>query len=172
MLVAIFCIIVQFGQLGLSISGKGSVRGFEVRSNGLCVQSHVAPRDVCSTVHGSPRRNNLLVRMVSYRYRCNVQPLDYRRRSCLTALLLAHKLASSSSTGTNGTDDGPYPYLLLWAASLWHWVFWDLDLFRDRRSNKRAIDSPKLFGIHLSVQVGPYVLVAVASTQRPSLRVP
>ena len=34
----------------------------------------------------SPRRNNLLVRMVSYRYRCtyNVQPLDYRRRSCLT----------------------------------------------------------------------------------------
>lgn len=39
---------------------------------------------------------------------------------------------------------------LLWAASLWHWVFWDLDLFRDRRSNKRAIDSPKLFGIHLT----------------------
>ena len=47
---------------------------------------------------------------------------------------------------------------LLWAASLWHWVFWDLDLFRDRRSNKRAIDSPKLFGIHLTL----------ASTQRPS----
>ena len=40
---------------------------------------------------------------------------------------------------------------LLWAASLWHWVFWDLDLFRDRRSNKRAIDSPKLFGIHLTL---------------------
>ena len=38
---------------------------------------------------------------------------------------------------------------LLWAASLWHWVFWDLDLFRDRRSNNRVIDSPKLFGIHL-----------------------
>ena len=51
---------------------NGSVRGFEVRSNGLCVQSHVAPRDVCSTVHGSPRRNNLLVRMVSYRYRCGL----------------------------------------------------------------------------------------------------
>ena len=31
---------------------------------------------------------------------------------------------------------------LLWAASLWHWVFWDLDLFRDRRSNNRVIDSP------------------------------
>lgn len=38
---------------------------------------------------------------------------------------------------------------LLWAASLWHWVFWDLDVFRDRRSNNRVIDSPKLFGIHL-----------------------
>ena len=38
---------------------------------------------------------------------------------------------------------------LLWAASLWHWVFWDLDLFRDRRSNTRVIDAPKLFGIHL-----------------------
>ena len=71
---------------------NGSVRGFEVRSNGLCVQSHVAPRDVCSTVHGSPRRNNLLVRMVSYRYRCNVQPLDYRRRSCLMATGWTHPL--------------------------------------------------------------------------------
>ena len=30
---------------------------------------------------------------------------------------------------------------LLWAASLWHWVFWDLDVFRDRRSNNRVIDS-------------------------------
>ena len=92
---------------------NGSVRGFEVRSNGLCVQSHVAPRDVCSTVHGSPRRNNLLVRMVSYRYRCNVQPLDYRRRSCLTY-------------SVGGLTMGCL-------------------------SNKRAIDSPKLFGIHLTL---------------------
>ena len=89
--VAIFtCIIVHrsvWPAGGVADDGwllDGSVRGFEVRSYGLCVQSHVAPRDVCSTVHGSPRRNNLLVRMVSYRYRCNVQPLDYRRRSCLT----------------------------------------------------------------------------------------
>ena len=40
----------------------------------------------------SPRRNNLLVRMVSYRYRCNVQPLDYRRRSCLMATGWTHPL--------------------------------------------------------------------------------
>jgi len=37
----------------------------------------------------------------------------------------------------------------LFAASLWHWVFWDLDLFRDRLSNNRVIDAPRLFGIHL-----------------------
>ena len=34
-------------------------------------------------------------------------------------------------------------------ASMWHWVFWDLDCFRDRRTNSPAIDLPKLFGIHL-----------------------
>lgn len=38
---------------------------------------------------------------------------------------------------------------LLLAASIWHWVYWDLDCFRDRRTGKPAIDSPKLFGIHL-----------------------
>ena len=32
---------------------------------------------------------------------------------------------------------------------MWHWVFWDLDCFRDRRTNSPAIDLPKLFGIHL-----------------------
>ena len=74
---------------------NGSVRGFEVRSNGLCVQSHVAPRDVCSTVHGSPRRNNLLVRMVSYRYRCGLLGgrTHFTRWICHT--------------------DGPYPYVAL-----------------------------------------------------------
>lgn len=40
---------------------------------------------------------------------------------------------------------------LLWAASLWHWVYWDLDLFRDRRSTERVLDSPRLFGIHLTL---------------------
>lgn len=40
---------------------------------------------------------------------------------------------------------------LLFAASLWHWVYWDLDLFRDRRTGALALDLPKLFGIHLSL---------------------
>ena len=38
---------------------------------------------------------------------------------------------------------------LLFAASLWHWVYWDLDLFRDRRTSALALDLPKIFGIHL-----------------------
>ena len=38
---------------------------------------------------------------------------------------------------------------LLFLASIWHWVYWDLDLFRDPRTNKPALDLPKIFGIHL-----------------------
>ena len=30
-------------------------------------------------------------------------------------------------------------------------MFWDLDIFRDLRSNTRVIDAPKLFGIHLAL---------------------
>ena len=38
---------------------------------------------------------------------------------------------------------------LCFAASIWHWVFFDLELFRDARTNKPALDYPKIFGIHL-----------------------
>jgi photosystem II CP47 chlorophyll apoprotein len=34
-------------------------------------------------------------------------------------------------------------------ASVWHWVYWDLELFRDPRTGKPALDLPKIFGIHL-----------------------
>nr|YP_009326876.1 photosystem II CP47 reaction center [Codium simulans]ANJ70810.1 photosystem II CP47 reaction center [Codium simulans] len=37
----------------------------------------------------------------------------------------------------------------LFAAALWHWVYWDLELFRDPRTGKPALDLPKIFGIHL-----------------------
>nr|AYC63769.1 photosystem II CP47 chlorophyll apoprotein [Dichotomosiphon tuberosus] len=37
----------------------------------------------------------------------------------------------------------------LFMASLWHWVYWDLELFRDPRTDKPALDLPKIFGIHL-----------------------
>jgi photosystem II CP47 chlorophyll apoprotein len=38
---------------------------------------------------------------------------------------------------------------LLFLAAVWHWVYWDLDLFRDPRTGEPALDLPKMFGIHL-----------------------
>jgi photosystem II CP47 chlorophyll apoprotein len=38
---------------------------------------------------------------------------------------------------------------LLFMGSLWHWVYWDLELFRDPRTDEVALDLPKIFGIHL-----------------------
>jgi photosystem II CP47 chlorophyll apoprotein len=38
---------------------------------------------------------------------------------------------------------------LLFLAACWHWVYWDLELFRDQRTGEPALDLPKMFGIHL-----------------------
>merc|ERR1712066_883593 len=38
---------------------------------------------------------------------------------------------------------------LCFLASVWHWVYWDLELFRDPRTDEPALDLPKIFGIHL-----------------------
>jgi photosystem II CP47 chlorophyll apoprotein len=38
---------------------------------------------------------------------------------------------------------------LLILASIWHWTFWDLELFRDPRTGNPVLDLPKIFGIHL-----------------------
>jgi photosystem II CP47 chlorophyll apoprotein len=38
---------------------------------------------------------------------------------------------------------------LLILSSIWHWTFWDLDLFRDPRTGNPVLDLPKIFGIHL-----------------------
>jgi photosystem II CP47 chlorophyll apoprotein len=38
---------------------------------------------------------------------------------------------------------------LLFMAAVWHWVYWDLELFRDPRTGEPALDLPKMFGIHL-----------------------
>jgi hypothetical protein len=40
---------------------------------------------------------------------------------------------------------------LLFAASSWHWTYWDLDVFRDRRTGELCLDLPAIFGIHLSL---------------------
>jgi photosystem II CP47 chlorophyll apoprotein len=38
---------------------------------------------------------------------------------------------------------------MLMLASIWHWVYWDLELFTDPRTGEPALDLPKMFGIHL-----------------------
>jgi photosystem II CP47 chlorophyll apoprotein len=38
---------------------------------------------------------------------------------------------------------------LCFLAAIWHWVYWDLDLFRAPRTGEPSIDLPKVFGIHL-----------------------
>lgn len=38
---------------------------------------------------------------------------------------------------------------LLFLAACWHWVNWDLDLFRNPRNGELGLDLPKIFGIHL-----------------------
>ena len=43
---------------------------------------------------------------------------------------------------------------LCFLAAIWHWVYWDLDLFRDPRTGEAALDLPKIFGIHLFLSGG------------------
>jgi len=65
-----------------------------------------------------------------------------------------------SVTGETGVDPGFWSFEgvaiahivlsgLLFLAACWHWVYWDLDLFRDERTGEPALDLPKMFGIHL-----------------------
>jgi photosystem II CP47 chlorophyll apoprotein len=38
---------------------------------------------------------------------------------------------------------------LCFLAAIWHWVYWDLEIFCDERTGKICLDLPKVFGIHL-----------------------
>jgi photosystem II CP47 chlorophyll apoprotein len=38
---------------------------------------------------------------------------------------------------------------LFFLAAIWHWVYWDLELFRDTKTGNPTLDLPKVFGIHL-----------------------
>lgn len=65
-----------------------------------------------------------------------------------------------SVTGENNADPGFWSFEgvaaahivlsgLLFLAAVWHWVYWDLELFTDPRTGEPALDLPKMFGIHL-----------------------
>ncbi|TYH83309.1 hypothetical protein ES332_D02G124000v1 [Gossypium tomentosum] len=38
---------------------------------------------------------------------------------------------------------------LCFLAAIWHWVYWDLEIFCDNRTGKPSLDLPKIFEIHL-----------------------
>ena len=38
---------------------------------------------------------------------------------------------------------------LLFLAAMWHWVYWDLQLFRDPCTGNPPLDLPKIFDVHL-----------------------
>ncbi len=38
---------------------------------------------------------------------------------------------------------------LLMLAAIWHWTYWDLELWEDSRTGEAALDLPRIFGIHL-----------------------
>ncbi|MGL5872292.1 MAG: photosystem II chlorophyll-binding protein CP47 [Xenococcaceae cyanobacterium] len=65
-----------------------------------------------------------------------------------------------SVTGESGANPGFWSFEgvaaahivlsgLLFLAAVWHWVYWDLELFQDPRTGQPALDLPKMFGIHL-----------------------
>jgi len=65
-----------------------------------------------------------------------------------------------SITGESGSNPGIWSYEgvgaahivlsgLLFLAAVWHWTYWDLELFRDARTQAPVLDLPKIFGIHL-----------------------
>ncbi|WP_320668242.1 photosystem II chlorophyll-binding protein CP47 [Prochlorococcus sp. MIT 1307] len=40
---------------------------------------------------------------------------------------------------------------LLILAAIWHWTYWDLELWEDSRTGDSALDLPRIFGIHLTL---------------------
>ena len=63
-------------------------------------------------------------------------------------------------TGATGVDPGFWSFEgvaaahivfsgLLMLAAVWHWTYWDLELWEDSRTGEPALDLPRIFGIHL-----------------------
>ncbi|KAL9990791.1 putative photosystem antenna protein [Helianthus debilis subsp. tardiflorus] len=63
----------------------------------------------------------------------------------MTRLGITNSWGGWSITGGDYNESG---YLEL-RRSIWHWVYWDLEIFCDERTGKPSLDLPKIFGIHL-----------------------
>ncbi len=78
----------------------------------------------------------------------------------MTRLGITGSWSGWSITGETGVDPGFWSFEgvatahiilsgMLFLAAIWHWVYWDLELFTDPRTGESALDLPKMFGIHL-----------------------
>jgi len=74
----------------------------------------------------------------------------------MTRLGVTNSWGSWSMTGEPSFNPGVWSYEgvaaahivlsgLLFLAAIWHWVYWDLQLFRDPRTGDPALDLPKDF---------------------------
>ncbi|KAH0852123.1 hypothetical protein HID58_094193, partial [Brassica napus] len=70
--------------------------------------------------------------------------LDPMWRQGMFVIPFMTRLGITNSWGgwniTGGTITNP---------AIWHWVYWDLEIFCDERTGKPSLDLPKIFGIHL-----------------------
>ncbi|KAJ8613266.1 hypothetical protein MRB53_037026 [Persea americana] len=78
----------------------------------------------------------------------------------MTRLGINNSWGGWSITGGTITNPGIWSYEgvagahivfsgLCFLAAIWHWVYWDLEIFCDERTGKPSLDLPKIFGIHL-----------------------
>ncbi|KAJ4699606.1 Photosystem II CP47 reaction center protein [Melia azedarach] len=78
----------------------------------------------------------------------------------MTRLGITNSWGGWSITGGTITNPGIWSYEgvagahivfsgLCFLAAIWHWVYWDLEIFGDERTGKPSLDLPKIFGIHL-----------------------
>ncbi|RZC44451.1 hypothetical protein C5167_037401 [Papaver somniferum] len=78
----------------------------------------------------------------------------------MTHLGIMNSWGGWSITGGTITNPGIWSYEgvagahimfsdLCFLAAIWHWVYWDLEIFCDERTRKPSLDLPKNFGIHL-----------------------
>jgi photosystem II CP47 chlorophyll apoprotein len=78
----------------------------------------------------------------------------------MTRLGITNSWGGWSITGGTITNPGIWSYEgvagahivfsgLCFLAAIWHWVYWDLEIFSDERTGKPSLDLPKIFGIHL-----------------------
>ncbi|KAL1368082.1 hypothetical protein AAHE18_02G095100 [Arachis hypogaea] len=92
--------------------------------------------------------------------------LDPMWRQGMFVIPFITRLGITNSWGGWSITGGTTPNLSIWSyegvagahivflglcflAAIWHWVYWDLEIFCDERTGKPSLNLPKIFGIHL-----------------------